>query len=1628
MNSSDSTLPVSIVFYPREALEQMRTFTRTAEDIFAKSEASKVAQSSSTVTKTKQINGEYQDWWKRALTEQNSFEKMLRQAQIEDSKRADVEFKASMQGRIAARNAEIASAQSARKVIDSMFASGEMGAKDYNYWVRENVKQTNLLTSGDVRARGEFHRFLAKAASLTFELTGAFYGLTAAVGIFGAPAIVGVKFLKGIEDARLGITGILTSMTDVGDKNLKGAEKVTQAWQLSAAYVSQVQKDALKYGIDMSKLTEVNRAVMAPGLSTGLSLSQIQKLSTEGAASVSMLGLNSTQYVQEVRDLIQGGIQPASSTLATSLGITDKLLKEWKKQGPEVLFKNLHERMQGMAETAEQLRKTTLSGSWDIFVQKLAMSFGDPQIFGNLISTINSMSAALSSSEFKSAVDGYFGMLKMIGSTMYDIAIAVDKYKTEILAVVGAMLAWKTVQAALGMGLVVEVLWKQSSALFSIATGAKAAAVARRELNAASVEGSMSTGAASVAGTMSTGAAIKGLVGRAGLIGFALWGVYEIADYFGIIDNLFKSAEDRAALAKDRMKGKTDNAIDDELKKAARDVTALQGAKEKLQGSIWKGTHVGDIAGQNKRYDAQIAEAKKAYDVIWEEWNSRQEQRQKWEDTLNGVKGTQLSTPETKKPKGLKENHTEYTSWVKKLENERDTYLGIATAQEKLTASEKDRIELLGALARSTDKVFIAHANDLLLQADQNIALQKQSIAIEDRNKQWEKSIDHLKSLRTETEKYNAAHGKNPVETDQQKLDSYLAQLQTYKQQVAFLQADTKPKNLGLGGGLINANFDPNADYGGSVIAAKVSAATPLPTMSNAEKDKAIAHYSKAIVELEKLIPGIIIKMGIDENDVWEKFRNKLADSITSGLMEGFNKGGNVANAFAKTLESALVSVVSDKVNKSVVSMLEGINTKTKTGGGTNDTVGTAPAGGSWWALAAVVAVGVIQGLGKREQGLTAAQVQATQGTGTVLGDIYAKSESIAKSSALMSSFTFDTTTYTRDMRAYLTSIDKNIAHMVGQGAKDLTGLGSMDGRTDTYSEIQQQIRAISAATVVGAAIGAVVAGYFSIGVGTGAGAAIGAGIGAIVGTAMSKTPIIGKLADSFWGATNRDTTATGVGVTGTISQLQKGQGGYQYAAGTDSTRALFGMYTNESAWKEIRASKGVAEAFANVFKDMGDMIKSSAVTLGADGKLLDSMLSKFVVNTGDINLQGMTVAQKTQALQAIISKQGDLMVEVLVPAMKKFQKGGEELATTLVRIATEVNMLKTFGKIVGTRLFEDKTDKVLQASLDKKATTAYDAVQAALSDKAAAEQALVDARNIELGRIYGKSKNGGVFEDKLAERDAKYNKDHAITAAQNAIVASTDKYNKSLELLKIAQEAAGAQMAISATQADKFTTALGGQDQAAQKMSSFIQTFADDPTKKKMYADTLTTLGLPLLKTTKEWFAFSKTATEEQYKAILNNQSTITSWVDLMAKAAQGITLMTDALRGLVKEDLFRTLTDFKHAQSQVSTGRYYGSVGRSIPVQLPSFAIGSEYIPYDMTANIHKGEMVVDAQAAAAMRRYGVSPAANDSGVKEELRAFREEMKSALIPIAQNTGISARLANRWEGGGMPETRTVAA
>ncbi len=127
----------------------------------------------------------------------------------------------------------------------------------------------------------------------------------------------GFDFTKELEVSQTGMAGILSSMTAMEGKQTS----YNQALAISSGMISKLNDDALRTAASSQELVTVFQALLAPGLAARMNLDQIRQLTVVGTNAVKSMGLAGNQVVQELRDLVAGGITAAGSSLATALGL-----------------------------------------------------------------------------------------------------------------------------------------------------------------------------------------------------------------------------------------------------------------------------------------------------------------------------------------------------------------------------------------------------------------------------------------------------------------------------------------------------------------------------------------------------------------------------------------------------------------------------------------------------------------------------------------------------------------------------------------------------------------------------------------------------------------------------------------------------------------------------------------------------------------------------------------------------------------------------------------------------------------------------------------------------------------------------------------------------------------------------------------------------------------------------------------------------------------------------------------------------------------------------------------------------------------------------------------------------------
>uniref|UniRef100_UPI0025F54284 hypothetical protein n=1 Tax=uncultured Sphingomonas sp. TaxID=158754 RepID=UPI0025F54284 len=252
----------------------------------------------------------------------------------------------------------------------------------------------------------------------------------------------------------------------------------------------------------------------------------------------------------------------------------------------------------------------------------------------------------------------------------------------------------------------------------------------------------------------------------------------------------------------------------------------------------------------------------------------------------------------------------------------------------------------------------------------------------------------------------------------------------------------------------------------------------------------------------------------------------------------------------------------------------------------------------------------------------------ANTGTGTVLGDGKAQSESLKRSIDQLREVDTLTNTFARQMAGSLRSIDGQIG---GLAAVLVRG-----GNVNADSKVAEGFKPNAIGSVLGAIplIGGVLSSLFG-----------------------SKTSVI---ASGIYGrAQSLDQILTGGFDASTYSDVEK-------------KKKFLGITTGTSYSTQFgQADAALEQQFTLVLRSFASAIAGAAEPLGQSTAAVEAQLKGFVVNIGKIDLKGLTGAEIQEKLEAVFGAAADSMASAAFPGIERFQKVGEGAFETLVRVAS---------------------------------------------------------------------------------------------------------------------------------------------------------------------------------------------------------------------------------------------------------------------------------------------------------------------------------------------------------------------
>ena len=453
-----------------------------------------------------------------------------------------------------------------------------------------------------------------------------------------------------------------------------------------------------------------------------------------------------------------------------------------------------------------------------------------------------------------------------------------------------------------------------------------------------------------------------------------------------------------------------------------------------------------------------------------------------------------------------------------------------------------------------------------------------------------------------------------------------------------------------------------------------------------------------------------------------ENVSSALQDAIASGDWDGLSDaiGNTLATGIAGIVETSITNSLVDSVSKS---------------SGMLSQIGAAFAGPFAGAIAGGVAQVAFQEIADMFSGSdwdpTEAR-QAAQGTGTVLGSIDAKSESIANAIEDVSGTNEQLVNINSGMLRALQAVQAGISGAATRVARQAGGVGF--STQDAYS--RNQLAASTLAGVGGGAagltVGAGIAGALGTSLSYGGMAALGGGIGlATGGIGLLVAPLIdsllggivdeavgflgdltGGLLSDIGGAVfggGQEVKDTGIRIVGgRINDLINDTLVQAYAE-IEEDGGLFG---SDDRWTELQSlPDDVSRQFSLVFGDIADSVIEGASALNMAPADIQSSLDNFVVKTQKLSLEGLDADEQAAEIQAYFGTIFDNLAGSVVPFLDEFQNSGEGLGETLARISTQARLFDEALITIGSA-FEYTLDAYNRADVANSLTELFGGIE----------------------------------------------------------------------------------------------------------------------------------------------------------------------------------------------------------------------------------------------------------------------------------------------------------------------------
>lgn len=244
------------------------------------------------------------------------------------------------------------------------------------------------------------------ASDAASKMKGLAVQILALVGAYkalqGAQSFLGrnFSFSSNIEDSKISIASVIGATNKIADaqgKVLTGSEKFRASQEISADLMSQIQVLALSTTATFDDLVDGVSGIIAPATKAGIAIEKLPKFAITAAQAMAAMKVPVQQMRTEIEALLSGNINKTQDILATNLGITGDMVKNWQSQG--VLVEELEKRLRIFAEAGDAVAQT-----WS-------------GLRGNMADALDYLSAQTGEGLFEHAKQSYRELLALMVNT-----------------------------------------------------------------------------------------------------------------------------------------------------------------------------------------------------------------------------------------------------------------------------------------------------------------------------------------------------------------------------------------------------------------------------------------------------------------------------------------------------------------------------------------------------------------------------------------------------------------------------------------------------------------------------------------------------------------------------------------------------------------------------------------------------------------------------------------------------------------------------------------------------------------------------------------------------------------------------------------------------------------------------------------------------------------------------------------------------------------------------------------------------------------------------------------------------------------------------------------------------------